>query len=149
MFRFGGGCCMKCAVTGSGERSWHLTQPIFTLLFCCVSLLHRSQPWRMCKFTLEEEGMVSSLVKIKKTKTKQTPSLCWQLRPHKTGRERRKEKSVCFSKTLLFLMSYFIFSTPSAFFLSFFCGVFSDACCVFRLRNRCHWAQLEWQLNDK
>lgn len=59
---------------------------------------------------------LSGLVKIKKTKTKQTPSPCWQLRPHKTGRETGKEKSVCFSKTLSFLMSYFIFSTPSAFF---------------------------------
>lgn len=45
---------------------------------------------------------------------------------HKRGRETGREKSVYFTKTLSFLMSYFIFSTLSAFFflIPFFAACF-------------------------
>lgn len=42
--KFGRKCRVKRAVTESGQRSWHLTLAISTSLFCCVSLLHRSEP---------------------------------------------------------------------------------------------------------
>lgn len=41
-------------------------------------------------------------------------------------------------------MGAFIFFYPVSFF---FCCLFSDACCVCRLRNRCHRAQLEQRRN--
>lgn len=49
-------------------------------------------------------------------------------------------------------LSFFLPRQP--FFLSFLfflsppCCLSSDACCVCRLRNRCHQAQLEWRRNN-